>query len=180
MNWSPIFENLYAIVEYVFTPFEYGEFIVLGRTPEVRKFFAKDVIYQDFLSPKVAKAMQLIDWMQRIFVSKYVRRFDSSSQFGLTTDIVSCTFNMKENCLNESRLVRNPIMKECLTFNENGNETVTSAMGSLEMILYMNASELSGTSSGTRAFTVVIHEPHKVDRVLGGKNIMLNFQWPTP
>ena len=83
-----------------------------------------------------------------------------------------CTFNMKENCLNESRLVRDHIMKECYTFNANGNEKVTSTMGSLEMVLYMNASEQMGTDgpySGTRAFTVVIHEPHKVDRVLGGE-----------
>ena len=141
---------------------------VYSRTAEWTKLLRKEKSIQDFLTPKVNKALQLMDKMQRIFVSKVVRGFDNSSHLGLTTDVASCTFNMKENCLNESRLVRDHIMKECYTFNANGNEKVTSAMGSLEMILYMNASEQMGTPSGTRAFTVVIHEPHKVDPVLGG------------
>ena len=154
--------NLPEFGDTVFTPLEYSEYIVMTRSKKATKTALELKFLQDALMPKVAEPWRLVDRMGHIFLSKFNSHIHNESFPTLREIMTSCTFNMKENCLSETKFEKKTELGDCMIFNYFGTEKITSAISSLDMVLFTNDSDYKTSTTGTKAFAVSIHEPYKV------------------
>ena len=153
--------NFTAYANTSYSPKEYGDLIAMTKTKRFSTLTQNQEFFQDFLSPKVSKAWGLKAIMSERFIKNVNSELHNMTQFDPLEILASCTFNIIEDCRNENRFIRSSTHPNCFTFNAHGNEQVNFAISGLEMVLFMNSSETESTTSGMKAFTVVIHPPRQ-------------------
>ena len=140
------------------TPFEMTEIIAVGMS----SVSARN--YSESFSPILTKFRVYSSMMRQFFKRVNPRLFEMTTH-KLADVLISCKFKLREDCGQNQMFAENHDALSCFTFNQNGTEVLNSAEETLEMTLFRNASEVSGSYDGTDSFFVVIHEPNKAPSV---------------